>query len=213
LRGLFVSLEGPDGSGKSTQAGLIFQYLKKRQIPAILTREPGGSSVAEKLRQVLLSEKHHGLHDKAEVLLFEASRAQHLRDTITPALEAGKVVLCDRYVDSTLAYQGHGRGLDTKALVWLNNFASEGLKPDLTLLFDMPERDGLKRAIQAKDQKGDRMEALGPEFHARVRQGFLSLAKAAPRRIKVIPVIGKGPQEILSEGLGFLEPLLAKHGF
>jgi len=215
LRGLFFTLEGPDGSGKSTQAGLIFRYLKKRRIPAVLTREPGGkgSPVAEKLREVLLSSKHKGLTPKAELLLFEASRAQHVHDTILPAFKAGKVVICDRFVDSTLAYQAGGRGLNAREVARLNEQATGGLKPDLTLLFDMAETEGLRRAKVAKNDTSDRMEALGQAFHARVRAAFLGLARKESGRIKLISVAGKTPEEVFAAGLAYLEPLLKKnHG-
>lgn len=212
MQGLFISLEGPDGSGKSTQARLWYRYFKKRKLPVLLTREPGGSPIAEDLRKVLLSEKNKGLAAQAELLLFEAGRSQHVADTIAPALKAGKIVLCDRFTDSTLAYQGYGRGLDHRDIRWLNRFATQGLQPHLTLCFDLAEGEGLKRASRGKTP--DRMESSGAAFHARVRRGFLALARRDPRRVKLLKVSGRPPAEIFQESLGYAAAALkrAHHG-
>lgn len=211
MRGLFISLEGPDGSGKSTQARLLAECLRNLRFPVVATREPGGSKAADAIRQVLLDPALKALSDRAELLLFAASRHQHLQDTILPALRKGKVVLCDRYVDSTVAYQVAGRGFAPEQVAWLNRFSSQSLMPDLTLLFDLPEAEGLKRAAKAKRGK-DRMESQGLAFHRRVRQGYLKLAKRQSRRIKVIKVSGLSPDEVLTQCLDALGPVLQGRG-
>jgi dTMP kinase len=165
------------------------------------TREPGGSPAAERIRTLLLDAKLKGLRAGAELLLFEAARLQHVHDTILPALAAGKVVLCDRFTDSTVAYQGAGRAMDPKAVTWLNGIATGGLKPDLTLLYDLA--NGLSRAHKAKGGK-DRMELADKAFHARVRAAFLKIAKAEPRRVKRIDVAGKNPQQVVELGLALV---------
>jgi dTMP kinase len=211
LRGLFISLEGPDGSGKSTQARLLCECLRNLRVPVLVTREPGGSKAADAIRGVLLDPSLGGLSDRAELLLFAASRHQHLQDTILPALRKGKVVICDRYVDSTTAYQAHGRRFASAQVAWINRFSSQNLLPDITLLFDLPEAEGLKRAARAK-HGSDRMEAQGPAFHRRVRQGYLQLARRQPRRIKLIKVAGLTPDEVLTQSLAALGPFLQGHG-
>jgi dTMP kinase len=203
--GLFISLEGPDGAGKTTQARLLKAALRRRGREVLLTREPGGSPQAKKIRNLLLSNRGH-LSPRAELLLFMADRAQHCSEILLPALSRGVIVLCDRYLDSTLAYQGFGRGFSIAEIRRLQDFAAQALMPRLTLLFDLEAPLGLGRA---KDRgQADRMEAAGQAFHRRVRQGFLRLAKAEPKRIKVIRVAGKSPKLILQEGLAHLEPLL-----
>lgn len=204
-RGLFISLEGPDGAGKSTQAKLLAAFLKRRGSRVLLTREPGGSAQAAKIRALVLGAKGY-LSPSAELLLFLADRAQHVNDTILPALAQGQVVLCDRFSDSTLAYQGGGRGFKLEQLEPLNRFATGGLKPDLTLLFDLKESVGLGRAI--KRGAADRMEKAGGKFHARVRAVFLRLAKKEPRRIKVLRVAGKSPDEVKDEAMTHIQRLL-----
>lgn len=206
-KGLFVTLEGPDGSGKSTQRRLLAERLRAWGRDVVETREPGGSPLAEKIRDLLLDGKNHGLTPAAELLLFEAARSQHVRDTIRPALERGAVVLCDRFTDSTLAYQGAGRGLEGAPVEALNRFATGGLEPDLTLLYDIVPQAGLARA---KSHKGgdDRMEAADLAFHGRVRRAYLDLAAAAPGRIRVLPVEDRTPQELAEAGLAAIRGML-----
>ena len=203
-RGLFISLEGPDGAGKSTQARLLAAALRRAGQRVLLTKEPGGSKQSVPIRALVLDAKG-ALGPSAELLLFLADRAQHVQDTLKPALDSGALVLCDRYSDSTLAYQGGGRGFARPLLESLNHFASGGLKPDLTLLFDLDAPRGLKRATRSG---ADRMEAAGLKFHARVRAEFLWLAKRQPRRIKVIQVKGKSRSEVQAEAWAHLERLL-----
>lgn len=202
-KGLFVTLEGPDGSGKSTQARLLTEKLREAGYKTVLTREPGGSPLAEKIRGLLLDPANRDLTDGAELLLFEAARNQHVHDTVLPALAQGKVVLCDRFVDSTTAYQVAGRGLRAAEVAWLNRYGSSGLKPDLTLCFDIPVAEGLRRAKQAKGGR-DRMEQTERAFRERVRRGFLALARREPRRIKRINVSGRAVDDVAAEAWSLL---------
>lgn len=209
--GLFVTLEGPDGSGKSTQARLLTEKLRKAGYRVLLTREPGGSPLAEKIRGLLLDPANKGMRDGAELLLFEAARFQHVKDTVLPALAKGTVVLCDRFIDSTTAYQVAGRGLKSAEVAWLNRFGSAGLKPDLTLLFDIPVTEGLRRARKAKGGR-DRMERTERAFRERVRRGFLNLARREPRRIKRINVAGQAPERVSGQAWALLERKLKAVG-
>lgn len=209
MRGVLITLEGIDGSGKSTQARFIERELKRKRVPVLLTREPGGSPFGEQIRNLLLNPKFGPLSGEDELLLFEAARRHHLETVILPALKAGKVVLCDRFIDSTLAYQAFGRGLDKGTVRQLNSFASNGLRPGLTMVFDLPAREGLKRS----GKKGrDRMEASGLKFMERVRRGFLCLARQEPRRVKVVKMEGKNPSAVLDEAWRLLKPFLRRQG-
>lgn len=201
--GLFVTLEGPDGSGKSTQARLLTEKLRKAGFKVVLTREPGGSPLAEKIRALLLDPANRGLRDGTELLLFEAARYQHVKDTVLPALAKGRVVLCDRFIDSTTAYQVAGRGLKAAEVAWLNAYGSAGLKPSLTLVFDIPVAEGLRRARRAKGGR-DRMEQTEKDFRERVRRAFLGLARREPKRIKRISVLGRSPEDVGREAWGLL---------
>lgn len=181
-RGVFVTLEGIDGSGKTTQARLLFEHLKKEGWPALLLREPGGTRVAEKLRDILLHEKSEAISPRAEILLYVASRAQLVEQKILPALLAKKLVICDRYVDSTTAYQAHGRGFDPKWVEELNSWGSCKVLPDLTFLIDVPVKVGLSRK---KGKLLDRLEKEGRKFEEKVFRGYRALAKKH-RRIRKI---------------------------
>lgn len=188
----FVTLEGVDGSGKSMQMGLLDEYLGARDLPRVVTREPGGTSIGLAIRGLLLERRSDPLCGEAEFFLIAADRAQHVREVIQPALGNGKFVLCDRYADSTLAYQGYGRGIDLGLLRHINRLATGGLMPDLTLLFDCPPQVALSRAVRrldSDDRRGvreDRFEAEGLAFQERVRHGFLRLAEAEPARFVVV---------------------------
>jgi len=185
---MFITFEGIEGSGKTTQ----LRRLAERLPDAVVTKEPGGTPTADRIRSILL-ETSSTIDPVAEVLLFAASRRQNVVEVIKPALAAGRVVLCDRYTDATLAYQGFGRRLDLDRLRWLNDWATLSLRPDLTLLFDLPEETGLARARQRNDvapvDEG-RFESEDLRFHRRVREGYLSLAAAEPRRYAVIDARG-----------------------
>ena len=180
-KGLFITFEGADGCGKTTQMKLLAEYLKEKGIDVVLTREPGGKGLGEKVREILLN--YDGpVSDRCESFLFLADRAQNIDIIVKPAVEEGKIVLCDRHIDSTVAYQGYGRGLDIERINMLNNIATNGRKPDLTFVFDIDVETSMKRVGKEKD----RMESAGIEFHNRVRQGYLELAKQEPQRIKVL---------------------------
>lgn len=184
VKGLLITFEGSEGSGKSTQIDLIFQYLKNQQRKVVFVREPGGVVISEKIREILLDVKNKNMNDACETLLYMASRAQLVDEVIRPALEEGAIVLSDRYLDSTFAYQGYGNGVDLKAIKSIGKFATGGISPDITFLFDIEAATGLGRIQRAKD----RIEQRALDYHNRVRQGYLALAKAEPRRICLIKV-------------------------
>lgn len=184
-KGLFITFEGPEGAGKTTQIKHLSLLLKKYGIPFIVTREPGGSKLSTHLRRWILNKLEYNLTNETELFLFLADRAQHVQEVVKPALAQGKVVLCDRYTDSTLAYQGGGRGFDMDMLVKMNQMATGGLKPDITLLLDLPVDMGLRRAV-GRGKGKDRMEQEKIEFHQRVREIFLTIAKQDKKRVLVL---------------------------
>lgn len=180
-KGLFITFEGADGCGKTTQRGLLADYLTQKGFDVLITREPGAKGLGEKLREILLNYDGE-VSSNCEAFLFLADRAQHIDTIVKPALESGKIVLCDRHTDSTLAYQGYGRGVNLEQIKMLNNLATSGLKPDLTFVFDVDVETSMARVGKNKD----RMESAGREFHEKVRMGYLEIAKQEPERIKVI---------------------------
>jgi len=184
VRGRLITFEGPEGGGKTTQQEMLRRHLEKQGWRPLCLREPGATMVSERIRALLLDPSLGGVSARTEALLFCASRAELVESRIRPALGAGQVVLCDRYTDSTLAYQGYGRGLPLDRLAEANAFATAGLQPDLTLLLDLPVEVGLRRKREASET--NRMEAQGLGFHRRVREGFLTLAAADPNRWRVI---------------------------
>ncbi len=181
MKGTFITFEGCEGAGKSTQIRLLSQYLAERGKECVVTREPGGSAISEAIRAVILDGKNTAMTDECEALLYAAARAQHLSDTVLPALEEGKTVLCDRYIFSSFAYQGYGRGLDMGFLRAVNSFALQGHMPDITLFLDIPPRSAFERKHGA--DQNDRIEQAGEAFHARVYQGYLRLAEEYPGQI------------------------------
>jgi len=180
--GLFITFEGGEGCGKSTQSRLLLKKLQQENVPAVLTHEPGGTSLGNEVRTVLKREKGSSISPQAELFLFAASRAQLVAEVIRPALEDGKVVICDRFTYSTLVYQGYGRGLDLTAIEIVNNMATQGLKPDLVIFLDISPEQGLARKRSLKD----RFELEDLSFHRRVREGYLKIAAAEPDRWLVI---------------------------
>ena len=200
-KALFITFEGPEGAGKSSQADALADHLEKAGYTCIRTREPGGTLLAEKLRALVkgdLGTEH--LHSQTELLLMEAARAQHVHELILPALAEGKCVICDRFYDSTTAYQGGARGLDAEIIERLNNFATSAKKPDLTFLMDLPPERGFERirTREMKDGPYDRFEMEKLDFHRRVRQSFLDIAKKEPERVRVIDA-DRPREEIASE--------------
>lgn len=181
MKGTFITFEGCEGAGKSTQIRLLSQYLAELGKECVVTREPGGSAISEAIRAVILDGKNTAMTDECEALLYAAARAQHLSDTVLPALEEGKTVLCDRYIFSSFAYQGYGRGLDMDFLRAVNSFALQGHMPDITLFLDIPPRSAFERKHGA--DQNDRIEQAGEAFHARVYQGYLRLAEEYPGQI------------------------------
>ncbi|MCL4466615.1 MAG: dTMP kinase [Chloroflexi bacterium] len=179
---MFISLEGPEGSGKSTQAQLLASHLAGRGVKTLLTREPGGTALGDRLRELLMDSRV-ALTPRAETLLFCAARAQLLAEVVRPGLARGLVVICDRYADSTLAYQSFGRGLELTAVESVVTFATEGLRPDISVLLDLPPSDGLLRKLGGAD---DRFERETLAFHRRVREGYLTLVRAEPDRWLVV---------------------------
>ena len=187
----FITFEGIEGCGKTTQIRLADAWLRERGIPVVATAEPGGTPLGRKIREILLNRGSCAIGAEAELLLFAAARAQHVRETILPALEAGRWVLCDRFSDATAAYQGFGRGLDAVFIRTLNDFSALSLKPDLTLLFDLPVEAGLARAKKRTagirpEAAEDRFEQEEKAFHGKVREGYLNLAAEEPERFRII---------------------------
>ncbi|WMM24407.1 dTMP kinase [Tissierella sp. MB52-C2] len=207
MRGLFITLEGPDGSGKSTIIKLIGNYLEKKGIDFIMTREPGGTLIAEEIRHIVLDEKNTNMGKETEALLYAASRAQHVHEKIRPALEEGKLVLCDRFVLSSLAYQGVGRGLGIDEVKAINDFGVKGLNPDLILFFHIDPELTLKRKFL--EDSPDRLEQEGSEFHKKVYEGYMELLKLYPENIKIIDAT-KTIEEVLEQSIGEIEELLTK---
>lgn len=200
--GKFITFEGCDGCGKSTQLSLLISYLEKEHIPHIFTREPGGGKISEAIRGILLSGKNTEMSDECEALLYAAARAQHIKDRVEPALQEGKLVVCDRYVDSSFAYQAYARGLGMEFVEKINAFALEGFLPDVTVFFDLSPKEAFARKKGADED--DRMELAGLAFHERVYEGYLALAKKYPNRFVVINA-RKSIEEIASEVLTVLK--------
>ena len=183
-KGKFVTFEGCDGCGKSTQLKLLSNYLQEKGIAHIFTREPGGGKISEEIRGILLNGKNSEMSDECEALLYAAARAQHIKDRVEPALAEGKLVVCDRYVDSSLAYQAYARGLGFDFVAKINAFALEKYLPDATVFFDLSPREAFARKKGADED--DRLEQAGIAFHERVYEGYLELAKKYPDRFIVI---------------------------
>jgi dTMP kinase len=192
--GRLITFEGIEGSGKTTQLATAAAALARQGVACLATAEPGGTCLGAAIRELLLGAGHHGMAAEAEVLLFAADRAQHTAEVLRPALQRGTVVLCDRFIDATIAYQGFGRGLDREVLALLNRFAAASLRPDLTLLFDLAPEEGLRRARVRSTAAGtgaaDRIEGEALAFHRRIREGYLQLAAAEPERFRVVAAGG-----------------------
>lgn len=198
---MFITIEGLDGSGKTTQFKMLTDYLKNRGYPVLTTREPGGTVIGDQIRDIVHNLKHTEMHPHTEVLLYIASRAQLVAQIIQPHLQTGGMVLSDRYADSTLAYQGYGHGLDIATLQMILNFATGGLKPDVTIYLDISAEDGLLRRQKAAHggEEWNRLDAYKLEFHQRVHRGYLQLIAAEPARWLVVPAqgeVGKVHQQI-----------------
>jgi dTMP kinase len=195
---MFITIEGPDGSGKTTQVPLLAEAIRQAGYELVVTREPGGTEIGDQVRQVIMDLKNKQMFPATEILLFQSSRAQLVRELILPSLKAGKVVLCDRYADSTLAYQGYGHQTDLATLRQIIDFATGGLKPDLTLYLDIDADEGLRRRTGEEDE-WNRMDDYALEFHQRVREGYHQMIAAEPERW--VAIDGGRPVEKVQEDL------------
>lgn len=194
---MFITFEGSEGSGKSTQINMLAAYLRQQGYEVLVTREPGGTHIGEQVRQCLHDVKNKEMTGAAEVLLYSASRSQLVREVIVPALESGVIVISDRYADSTMAYQGYGRQLDLDALGTITHFATGGLKPDLTILFDIDVEEGLSRRSVGGEEM-NRMDLQEVAFYKRVRNGYMELVKQEPERWVIVDA-GRPPDEIQND--------------
>ncbi len=199
---MFITFEGADGCGKTTQLVLLYEYFKAKGIDVLKTREPGAQGLGEKIREILLNYDGE-VSDRCESFLFLADRAQHIDKIVNPAVASGKIVLCDRHIDSTVAYQGYGRGLDIPRIKMLNSIATNNIRPDLTFVFDIDVKTSMQRVGQEKD----RMESAGFDFFNRVRMGYLEIAEQEPNRIKVIDAT-KSIEEIQKEVVKIVSELI-----
>ncbi len=210
---MFITFEGIEGSGKTTQINLLYEYLKNKGYDVIKTREPGGTDIGEFLREFLLN-KEKGISHRAELLLIMAMRAQHVEDVIVPAIKDKKIVLCDRFFDATYAYQGYGRGIDLKAIEFINNFVTGGITPDLTVLIDFDVTHGLNRSMIRSYRTGytDRFEREDVYFHKRIRDAYLRLAKEHKGRFLVVDG-SKSIEEIHKIIKDRVDKLIDRRGF
>ncbi|WP_043934642.1 dTMP kinase [Bacillus sp. EB01] len=184
VKGLFITIEGPEGAGKSTVALMVAEHLKKCGYDALITREPGGIDIAEQIRKVILEPENIAMDPRTEALLYAAARRQHLMEKVRPALGKGSIVICDRFIDSSLAYQGYARGLGIEEVYKINQFAIETMMPDLTIYFDIEPQEGLERIAKHKDREINRLDLEELSFHSKVREGYLILLERFPDRIK-----------------------------
>ena len=184
MKGKFITFEGSEGCGKSTQSEMLFTYLKSKGKEVIYLREPGGVKLSEDIRLMLLNPKSK-IGPEAETLLYMAARAQVVEEVIKPALAQGKTIVCDRFLDSTIAYQGYGLGVDIKLIKIMGDFATQGIQPDLTIFLDLP----IEKGLECRNGCQDRIEQRSLDYHEKVRQGYLALAKQDPQRIKVVKVM------------------------
>lgn len=201
MRGCFITIEGPDGAGKTSIIEEIVPKLRDvAQCDIVATREPGGNPISEKIRHIILDNENMMMDDRTEALLYTAARRQHIVETIAPALEAGKMVICDRFVDSSLAYQGKGRNIGMDEVTMINRFATEGLEPDLTIYLDIDAEAGIRRL----SGKADRLESEGIAFHQRVRHGYLELLQQNPERM--VRIDARHPfEQVVEEVLAVIE--------
>lgn len=205
MRGKFITIEGTDGSGKSTQIELLMDYLRKKGADVIFTREPGGTQISEKIREIILDVDNSEMTGITEALLYAAARSQHVEEKIIPALEAGKIIICDRFVDSSIAYQGAARGLGAEKIMGINEAALHGIMPDMTLFFDLSPENGILR--KKNERALDRLEKEKMDFHEKVYEGYKNLCKKYPERIKPIDA-DRSIDEVHSEVIEVIDGLL-----
>jgi dTMP kinase len=212
VAGTFITFEGIDGSGKSTQLRMLANYLKEAGCQVVVTREPGGTPVGNRLRAALL-DAHEEVDPLTELLVFAADRAQHVRRVLRPAIESGQVIISDRYADATVAYQGAGRGFSPELIAEIVQLATEGLKPDLTVLFDLSVEESISRTSRRSNDKnkGDRLDAEAEDFHVRVHGAYLELARAEPQRVKIVET-NRPPEETHKRVKEIVVPFLKSRG-
>ena len=208
MSGYFISLEGPDGSGKTTISKMIYEYFKSKGVDIYLTREPGGSEIGEKIRDIILDVNHNELSDETEALLYAASRAQHVNQLIRPKLDDNKVVISDRYLMSSLAYQGVGRGLGIEEVKAINYFGTGGLEPDLILFFNIDPLETLRRKL---GHEPDRLELEGIKFHERVYEGYLKAKELYKEKVVIIDA-SHTIEEVRDEAISVIEKNLKEEG-
>lgn len=206
---MFITFEGGEGAGKSTAIKRIVEKLTSEGYEIVLTREPGGTPIAEEIRNVILDKKNTAMDPRTEALLYAASRRQHLVEKVIPALKEGKLVLCDRFLDSSLAYQGGARGIGIDTVYNMNLFATEGMLPDLTILFDIKPEDGLARIAANSQREVNRLDVEKLTFHNKVRDSFHELAKKFPERFVIVDA-SKGPDEVFADAYKAIEDRLKK---
>ena len=207
MKGTLITFEGSEGSGKSTQIELVCKYLKRKKKPILFVREPGGVKISEKIRNILLDVKNTRMSDECETLLYMAARAQLVDEVVAPALKKGKVVLCDRFLDSTIAYQGYGNGVDVGAIKSIGQFATQEIQPDITFFFDINAKKGLSRI---KGRTKDRIERRAICYHNRVRKGYTEIAHREPGRVKLIDA-SRTKEEIFAVVVKHIDRLLTLH--
>ena len=201
-KGLFITLEGNDGCGKTTQGKLVFNYLTSLGYEVVHIREPGGTKISEKIREIILDKENDEMNDVTEVMLYASARAQLVREVISPAINEGKIVLCDRYVDSNYAYQGYGRGVDINIVRAINEIATDGIMPDITLFFDISPDVAMSRRLN--ESSADRLESLGDSFYNKVYLGYKELAGLEPDRIISVNA-DSTPERIFSDVKNILQ--------
>jgi len=206
---MFITIEGPEGSGKTTATNKVIEELSKRGYDVVKTREPGGTPIAEQIRNVILDKENTAMDPRTEALLYAAARRQHLVEKVWPLTKEGKIVICDRYIDSSLAYQGGARGLGIQNIIDINMFATENTWPDLTLLFDIEPELGLKRIAQNAAREVNRLDLEKLDFHKKVRETFLELAKSQPNRFVVIDA-SKSIEEVADAALNAILARICK---
>lgn len=205
MQGVFITIEGPDGAGKTTLIeGLATKLTNRLGVPLTITREPGGHPIAEQIREIILSPENTDLDPRAEALLYAASRAQHLVTTVIPAIERGELVLCDRFVDSSIAYQGYGRQLGEEGILQINRFATNGIQPDLTLYLDISANKGIRRIKENRSYELNRLDQEAIAFHERVVAGYMRIAEQAGDRIKKIDAELE-PQELQEQAFRIIQ--------
>lgn len=189
-KGKFITVEGGEGSGKTTVIQRLKEYLSDKSLDFIVTREPGGIEIAEQIRNVILDTRNTSMDARTEALLYAASRRQHMAERVIPALNEGKIVICDRFIDSSLVYQGHARGIGMDKVMAINEFAIEGYMPDVTLYLDIDPESGLKRIHKNEDREVNRLDLEAMDFHYKVREGYMKLMEQFPERIRKIDASG-----------------------